>query len=191
MTAVEGDQVVFKIKVTTYKETANITYTNAALKDIMNVSGNVELYSGIGKEAKKLSNPYKITKILDKSHSETEENVYYAVYTLADDDLEQIIRNDVELSYDYQSQYSSGKYGGTAKANAQFMATRFPGIKDIVVDFGLPVKISVASWGKASNKITCTGKATYGDVKVEGDSTTGLNITYTPKTVLQELIQLY
>lgn len=185
MTAVEGDQVVFKIKVTTYKETANITYTNAALKDIMNVSGNVELYSEIGKEAKKLSNPYKITKILDKSHSETEENVYYAVYTLADDDLEQIIRNDVELSYDYQSQYSSGKYGGTAKANAQFMATRFPGIKDIVVDFGLPVKISVASWGKASNKITCTGKATYGDVKVEGDSTTGLNITYTPKTVLQ------
>ena len=54
-----------------------------------------------------------------------------------------------------------------------------------MVDFGLPVKISVASWGKASNKITCTGKATYGDVKVEGDSTTGLNITYTPKTVLQ------
>ena len=138
MSANAGDTVVFKIVVSTYKETADIDYSNALLKDIMpNVAGTVKLYSGVGENAKELTNPYDITSEINHARTEKAENykaedyTYYAVYELQDADLEQLITNDVELSYTYSSTYSSGTYGGAAKANAQFFATAFEGIKDI------------------------------------------------------------
>ena len=192
MTANAGDTVVFKIVVSTYKETADIDYSKASLKDIMpNVAGTVKLYSGVGESATELSNPYNITNEINHARTEkagnynAEDYTYYAVYELQDEDLEQLITNNVELSYAYSSTYSSGTYGGTAKANAEFFATAFEGIKDIVVDYGSPVTTErTKAWG--TGKFSVTGAAKHGVVKVDGDNTTGIQVTYTPTEVLTE-----
>ena len=195
MTASKGDTVVFKIVVSTYKESADINYSNALLKDIMpNVAGTVKLYSGVGESATALTNPYNITSEINHARTKKEENeenykaedyTYYAVYELQDEDLEQLITNNVELSYAYSSTYSSGTYGGTAKANAQFFATAFEGIKDIVVDYGSPVTTErTKAWG--TGKFSVTGAAKHGVVTVDGDNTTGIRVTYTPTEVLTE-----
>lgn len=192
MTANAGDTVVFKIVVSTYKESADINYSNALLKDIMpNVAGTVKLYSGVGESATALTNPYKITNEINHARTKEAKNykaedyTYYAVYELQDEDLEQLITNNVELSYAYSSTYSSGTYGGTAKANAQFFATAFEGINDIVVDYGSPVTTErTKAWG--TGKFSITGAANHGVVKVDGDNTTGIQVTYTPTEVLTE-----
>ena len=192
MSANAGDTVVFKIVVSTYKETADIDYSNALLKDIMpNVAGTVKLYSGVGENAKELTNPYDITSEINHARTEKAENykaedyTYYAVYELQDADLEQLITNDVELSYTYSSTYSSGTYGGAAKANAQFFATAFEGIKDIVVDYGSPVTTErTKAWG--TGEFSITGAANHGVVTVDGNNKTGIQLTYTPTEVLTE-----
>ena len=192
MTANAGDTVVFKIVVSTYKETAEIKYSNASLKDIMpNVAGTVKLYSGVGENAKALTNPYNITNEVNHERTKEAKNykaedyTYYAVYELQDEDLEQLITNNVELSYTYSSKYSSGTYGGTAKANAQFFATAFEGIKDIVVDYGSPVTTErTKAWG--TGEFSITGAANHGVVNVDGNNKTGIQVTYTPTEVLTE-----
>lgn len=195
MTASKGDTVVFKIVVSTYKESADINYSNALLKDIMpNVAGTVKLYSGVGESATALTNPYNITNEINHARTKKEENeenykaedyTYYAVYELQDEDLEQLITNNVELSYAYSSTYSSGTYGGTAKANAQFFATAFEGIKDIVVDYGSPVTTErTKAWG--TGEFSITGAANHGVVTVNGNNKTGIQVTYTPTEVLTE-----
>lgn len=192
MTASKGDTVVFKIVVSTYKESADINYSNALLKDIMpNVAGTVKLYSGVGESATALTNPYNITNEINRARTEkagnynAEDYTYYAVYELQDADLEQLITNDVELSYTYSSTYSSGTYGGAAKANAQFFATAFEGIKDIVVDYGSPVTtVRTKAWG--TGEFSITGAANYGAVTVDGNNKTGIQVTYTPTEVLTE-----
>lgn len=192
MTANAGDTVVFKIVVSTYKETADIDYSKALLEDSMpNVAGTVKLYSGVGESATELNNPYNITNEINHARTEkagnynAEDYTYYAVYELQDADLEQLITNDVELSYTYSSTYSSGTYGGAAKANAQFFATAFEGIKDIVVDYGSPVTTErTKAWG--TGEFSITGAANYGAVTVDGNNKTGIQVTYTPTEVLTE-----
>lgn len=185
-----GYKVVFKITVTGYPENASITYTDGRLYD--RLSG-VTLYSD---EA--LTKPltltkdangdyyYDITSTIDASRTDGNNDsfVYYAAYTLTEDDVKngKNISNTVDLSYNYKSQYSTGTFGGEAKAKASFKLTDFPVINDIVADFGLPIKIlDGVTWAKDYNGIITinSADASYGKVEWSGDNKTGLTLTYT------------
>ena len=189
MVAHKGDVAVFKIDVSKYKANANIVYSNVKLTDIMpGVSGTVKIYSGVGADAKELENPWDITDALNASGTDADHCIYYVAYELQDDDLEKMITNKVSMAYDYSSTYSSGTYGGTAEADAKFAATAFPGIKDIVIDFGSPVTTEkTAGWGTPTKNFDLVGKANYGNVKVSGSSYEGISVTYTPTKVLTDV----
>lgn len=175
--AKEGDKVVFKITVNKYAcaEGNTITYTNAELVD--NLSEAV--FEGTDSSTKEITIP---------GDTASESQYFYVEYTVAAKDLDTSIINTVDLSYNYKAKYSSGEFSKSAQAEAKVTATAFEGIRDIVIDYGLPVTIKTGSWGK-SNQIVTIAKATakYGDVTVTDDSNNvnGLTITYTPNTVLK------
>lgn len=186
-----GYKVVFKITVTGYREHAGITFKNAQLNDIMS---GITLYSDAGL-TKKVDNPLDITSILDKDRTgitSSEEYTYYAVYTITSDDLKsgKTLENRVELTYEYDSQFSSGAYGSAADANASFKLTDFPVINDIVIDFGLPVTIlNGIKWAETYNGTITVTEATakFGTVTVEGNNKVGLTIIYTPNKIFTDI----
>lgn len=170
-----GDKVVFKITVNKYacKEKNEITYTDVTLVD--KLTGAV--FKGTNSGTKNIEIPNGTT-----SSSQD----FYVDYTVKDEDLDTSIINKVDLSYNYQATYSSGKFSKSANAEAKVTATAFEGIKDIVIDYGLPVTIHTNGWGRSDNEVTVTNAtAEYGDVVVTGDNKEGLTLTYTPNTVLK------
>ena len=111
-------------------------------------------------------------------------STYFVAYQLKDTDLDMPISNSVSLTYDYKAAYRTGSYGGTATDNAKITATTFAA-QDIVVDFGLPVTVHIEPWGKNDILLQEKGSATYGDVKVAGNSESGWDVTYTPTKTLE------
>lgn len=125
---------------------------------------------------------------------------YDVAYVVKESDLDETIINTVDFTYNYKAKYSSGSFGGTAKAEAKIVASNFPGIKDLVIDFGLPVSVEVGPWESraGSNVDNIIGEADFGDVKVEqlesettdetndetGFNKTGIKVTYTPNKIL-------
>lgn len=194
MVAHENDTAIFKITVTKYKESVTetenkIIYTNVNMSDIMsNISNAVKLYKDVDLKTE-CANPLDLTAEIEKDGLNAAEHVYYAAYTIDKNDLDKEFTNTVDLSYNYQSSYSTGNYGGSANAKAKFIATNFPGIDPIVIDFGLPVEVSVGSWESAlgAGKVSVTGKSkyNYGTVDVTGDNESGIKVTYTPTTILK------
>lgn len=173
--AKEGDKVVFKITVNKYacKKDNTITYTDAKLVD--NLQGAV--FEDTGSGTKEITIPGDTTST---------SKVFYVDYTVRETDLDTSIVNTVDLSYNYKAQYSSGTFSKSANAEAKVTATAFEGIKDIVIDYGLPVKIQTKNWGRTDKKVTIeNATAEYGDVVVTGDNVKGLTLTYTPNTVLK------
>ena len=182
MTALVGDQIYFKIVVTTYDESGTgITYSDAYMKDVMsNVSGTAKLYDANMNELSSIDN-YNITSTLNGDGTSGNTHTYYVVYTIQDADLDQELKNDVTLKYTYQSTYSSGSYGGESNAAAQITATTF-NPKDIVIDFGLKVKLDFSAAGAHGRYDLASGSANYGDVTVENNV-----VTYQPNKVLYDV----
>lgn len=173
--AKKGDKVVFKITVNKYacEEDNTITYTDAKLVD--KLQGAV--FEGTGSGTKEITIPGDTTST---------SQVFYVDYTVKETDLDTNIVNTVDLSYNYKAKYSSGTFSKSANAEAKVTATAFEGIKDIVIDYGLPVKIQTKDWGRSDKKVTIAkATAEYGDVVVTGDNVEGLTLTYTPNTVLK------
>lgn len=172
--AKKGDKVVFKITVNKYacQKDNTITYTDAKLVD--NLQGAV--FEGTDSGTKKITIP---------GDTKSRSQVFYVDYTVKETDLDTSIVNTVDLSYNYKAQYSSGTFSKSANAEAKVTATAFEGIKDIVIDYGLPVKIQTKGWGRCDRKVTIKkATAEYGDVVVTGDNVAGLTLTYTPNKVL-------
>ena len=194
MVAHENDTAIFKITVTKYKESVTesenkIKYTNVHMSDEMsNISNDVKLYKDVDLKTE-CDNPLDLTTEIGTDGLNAAEHVYYAAYTIGKSDLDKEFTNTVDLSYNYQSFYSTGNYGGSANAKAKFIATNFPGIDPIVIDFGLPVEVSVGKWESALGvgKVSVTGKSkyNYGTVDVTGDNVSGIKVTYTPTTILK------
>lgn len=173
--AKEGYKVVFKITVNKYecKKDNEITYTDATLVD--------NLPEAVFENT--TSNKKNIT--IPKGTTSSSQD-FYVDYTVKDEDLDTSIINKVDLSYNYKAKFSSGTFSKSANAEAKVTATAFEGIKDIVIDYGLPVTIETNSWGRADKKVTVEkATAEYGDVVVKGDNEKGLTLTYTPNTVLK------
>lgn len=173
--AKKGDKVVFKITVNKYacEEDNTITYTDAKLVD--NLQGAV--FEGTGSGTKEITIPGDTTST---------SQVFYVDYTVKETDLDTSIVNTVDLSYNYKAKYSSGTFSKSANAEAKVTATAFEGIKDIVIDYGLPVKIQTKGWGRSDREVTIEkATAEYGDVVVTGDNVAGLTLTYTPNKVLK------
>lgn len=171
----EGATVVFKITVNKYacEEDNTITYPAATLVD--NLQGAV--FEGTSSGTKKITIPGDTTST---------SQVFYVDYTVKGTDLDTSIVNTVNLSYNYKAKYSSGTFSKSANAEAKVTATAFEGIKDIVIDYGLPVKIQTKGWGRRDRTVTIAkATAEYGDVVVTGDNVEGLTLTYTPNTVLK------
>lgn len=180
MVGKKGDVIRFKITVTKYAcSDANntITYSGVTLNDVLTVLGT------------KRSNAYfenstsgtKSISIANGTAAETTD--YYVTYTVTDQDLERELLNTVTLNYTYKSTYSSGSFTASAAAEAKLIITDFVCPKDIVIDFGLPVVITTASWAMNVEPYEATGSAEYGNVDVKGTNRTGLTITYTPNTM--------
>lgn len=167
MVAHVGEKVVFNVTVTQYAAQDNITYSNVTLKD--NLSGAV--FSGSTSSTKTLT-------FSNTALSQDNVVTYQVEYTITDADLDKTIVNTVDLTYTYKSAYSSGSFGGTANADAKFVAASF-NPQDIVIDFGLPVVIDYSGTDAHGRYDLASGNATYGDVTVSGNK-----VTYTPNTVL-------
>ena len=182
MVARKGDKVVFNVTVTQYAAQDNITYSNASLKDNLNGATFISTRSST----------QTVSGLSNTALSANKQIAYQVEYTIQDSDLDTVITNTVDLTYTYKSQYSSGSFGGTANAEAKITATTFEA-KDIVIDFGLPVKVNYNAWGKDDVTLKETGKASYGTVTVSGDRINGWEVTYTPTTVLMgvDTVTLY
>lgn len=189
MAAKTGETVYFKIDVTTYKALDSITYTNALLTDTMQNNGNVNFVAGAGGESTG-SHIREVTKDINNDGLIGQTHSYYVAYKIEKSDLDTEIINTVELSYTYKSKYSSGSFQANAEAKAKITATDF-NPQDIVIDFGLPVKIAYKTNtdgistddNTLINKEINSGTAQYGNVEVGEDKT---SITYTPAEVLKE-----
>lgn len=135
---------------------------------------------------------------------------YYVYYQITEDDVTTAteqndtdsndnyykfdsITNCVELSYTYTSTYSIG----TKDTNAQSRATirvLGKGLKDVVVDFGLPVvlegltTVELPVVPNAGNSNKAAGGCIYGMISIEeakdDDGATVYNITYTPTEIM-------
>ena len=169
MTAVVGETVYFKIDVTTYEATNLITYTNVKLKDTM--TGRFG-YSFLENRVATGKTEQDITTTIDGDGLKGGTHTYYVAYKLTKDDLDTDITNDVSLTFDYQAQYSKGKFNGSADANAKISAASFAP-QDIVIDFGLPVTIDYSQSHGSYN--LSSGTALHGKVTV-----TNNQVTYTP-----------
>lgn len=168
MVAHVGEKVVFNVTVTQYAAQDNITYSSVSLKD--NLSGAV--FSGSTSSTKTITDLSNTAVSSDTTHT------YQVEYTITDADLDKTIVNTVDLTYTYKSAYSSGSFGGTANADAKFVAASF-NPKDIVVDFGLPVVIDYSGENAHGRYDLDSGTATYADVTVSDNK-----VTYTPNAVL-------
>ena len=167
MIAHEGEVVRFKITVTQYACENAITYTSPVLTDLLNGAVFEGSYSNV------------ITPTLSNGALwQDQVKEYFVNYTIKESDLDTTIVNKAQLSYTYQSQYSSGSFGGTAEDQAEISAVTFEP-KSIVVDFGLPVEMDFSGKDDHGRYDLADGWAKYGDVSVSGNV-----VTYTPNTVL-------
>lgn len=194
-----GDIVKFKITITQYADSANmtstsddqanITYSDVQLQDIMTVCdvnvSNIKITDSDGKE---IAINGSATISITDSKEETK-TVYYVEYTIDSLDLDKLIRNTVTLNYTYKSNFSTGTGSTSASAEAKLIVTDFVAPKDIVIDFGLPVTITTGKWNLGeTEKYNGTGaSAGYGTVDVTGDNETGLTIVYTPNGILDQI----
>ena len=191
MVANVGDVIRFKITVTKYAGKDAIEYTSIKLSDILAI-GDTSNVSGVtltDASGRAIANGQLGNITIDSTASiDNVETVYYASYTVTASDMEKPLVNTAKLNYTYSSTYSSGTFDASASAEARLSLTDFIAPKDIVIDFGLPVTVTTNPWATnytGSNAITATSAtATYGNVNVSGDNTTGLTITYTPAQVL-------
>ena len=187
MVARVGDIIHFAVTVKKYAcsdDNNVITYDNVKLQE--NLSGAY------------FENDNKTSKTIEIADNASEKTYTYKVaYEVTENDLDNTIINTVNLTYNYKALYSTGSFNGTANAKAKIVASNFPGIKDLVIDFGLPVSVDVNSWDSAAGSIVndITGTARFGTVNVEklinnpkrGFNQTGIRVTYTPNTILTDV----
>lgn len=158
MVAHVGDEVVFRITVTKYASQTGITYTNAIVTD--NALPGVNLNENI-------------TEYLKGNGANTW--TYDVTYTIQKGDLDQPIKNTADLTYNYQSQYSTGAMSSSATAEASITAAKFnPG--SYVVDFGLPVTFDFTSDEKPAPFESGSSSSGVAKVDVSAD---GNRVTYT------------
>lgn len=199
----KDNKLVFEIKITGYAETSiksdsgdysGIKYTDPVLRD--NLAG-VTLYTSFenGVLSGEISNPYTADTFknqldADRTDGNKDYITLYAAYTLTEDDLKsgREIENTVDFTYTYSSNFSYGSYQVASKASAAAKMTDFPTIKDIVVDYGLPVKVTdKLKWGENYNGIISVSDYTsdyrtenFNSVTYTGDNKDGLTVTYYP-----------
>lgn len=184
-----GDVVKFKITITEYAGSTNLTYSDVKLQDIMTVGGtNVSSISIKDANGNVIATNGSATISITSTEEETK-TVYYVEYTIGSGDLDKLIHNTVNLSYAYESVYSTGAWEANASAEAKLIVTNFVGPSDIVIDFGLPVTITTDGWDLgAGETYSGTGAtADYGTVSVTGDNETGLTIVYKPNGILDQI----
>lgn len=169
MVAHAGEKVVFKVTVTQYASEDEITYSHVILTDHLPGAVFENSQSSI-----------KYINLRDASVSEDRTDTYYVEYTIKNDDLDRTITNTVDLTYTYQSEYSSGAFESQASADAKITAATFEP-EDIVIDFGLPVTMDYSGTGAHGRYDLDSGSANYGVVTVIDNK-----VTYTPKQVLPE-----
>ena len=170
MIAHEGEVVRFKITVTQYACENAITYTSPVLTDLLNGAVFEGSYSNV------------ITPTLSNGALwQDQVKEYFVNYTIKESDLDTTIVNKAQLSYTYQSQYSSGSFGGTAEDQAEISAVTFEP-KSIVVDFGLPVVMDFSGKDDHGRYNLAAGESALGNsVKVENNV-----VTYTPTKVFTQ-----
>lgn len=176
-----GDVINYTVSITTYYETVDITYSNAYLTDTMS-SGSGAAATFTDTDATNNGTVLAVTDDLGNGTTQSAVSqvaeTYTVTYTVTEADLDSELLNTVSLSYDYQSTYSTGSYGGTASAECRVNLVSFTPY-NIVVDFGLPVTIDYSGTEDHGSYNLVSGTATYGTVTVEGNK-----VTYTPTTVL-------
>ena len=170
MVAHKGDTVRFKITVTQYACQDAISYWDASLKDLLSGATFEGTYSSTTTPT-----------LYSYAIGQNQVRDYYVTYTIQDSDLDTIITNTAQLSYTYQSTYSTGSFSGSAQAEAKISAVTFEP-DSIVVDFGLPVVLDFSGTDDHGRYNLVSGSAMYGDVTVSGNK-----VTYTPNTVLTDV----
>lgn len=163
-----GDKINYSVVVTRYATNATygtITYDNEKLED--DLTGN----NGI-------SNP-------DMGTSTTSNKTYpYTTsLTLTLDNYADVVKdgkitNTVDFSYSYSSQYSAGSLKSEANAVADIIVSQ----PEYVIDFGLPVEITLDSTVLGTATIV-SGTAKYGTVTANEN---GTSFTYTPNTTVKD-----
>ncbi len=166
-----GDTITYTVKLTTYYENVDITYSNAVLTDTMSSgSGNAASWTNRN-----------VTSALGNGTTQTtasKTTEYEVTYVVDENDVDSNIINTIDLNYDYYTNYEEGSYNGSDSAEAKVTIVSFAP-EDIVIDYGLPVSIDYSE--NHGTYDLASGTANYGDVDVKDNV-----ITYTPNTVLTE-----
>ncbi len=183
MTLEVGDVITYTITVTEYESISAISYTSAVLTDEITTTSAANAtyaayFSGTTDTEKNIKSD------LNSDGTSEETHTYTVTYTLTQDDYDTTITNTVYLAIDYSTAYCVGSFEDSAEATADLEFPSFVSV-DLVADFGLPVSYTYTSWNSSVTLDTTKGSATYGDVAVTGNNTSGWKVTYTPTTVLQ------
>lgn len=195
MMAQQGEYVYYRIAVQKYASEDTVIYSDVKLTDLIKDGLPDAKFVEWDPEAgtpdlSEKSNEKDITTDITNDGLNKMEHVYTVAYQIKNQDIANELKNTVELSFNYQTHYEGKSYAGTANADAVITAANFV-MKDIVADFGLPVKIV---YGNTEHGITefITGEFTtkYGSVTVERkeleeDMGSEYTITYTPNGILK------
>lgn len=171
MIAHAGDVIEYNVTVTQYKTAEAITYTNAKLVD--NLSG--------AKFTTTNSNTVTSVGLSNSTVSSDTVKTFTVRYTITDADLDKDIINTVDLTYTYQSTYSNGTFDRAAQAEAKISAATFAP-NDIVVDFGLPVRLDFSGADAHGRYNLVSGTAKYGTVTVSNNV-----VTYKPSAIIENV----
>lgn len=163
-----GDTLVYDITVHRYETEYGIVYSNAQLRELLS-----------GAEFSDGTTSKNITSDLGTSGdpAPARDFLYEAEYTVRDSDLDSMITNTVSLSYGYRAAYSTGELTAEAEAVAEVSVLAFDP-DDYIIDFGSPITVDFT--GKTSYNFV-SGSANFGTVQTDG-----MEVTYTPNTVLTE-----
>lgn len=235
MIASVGEYVYFTVKITLERPTVwtddaetsgAITYSNTILLDDvlpgayfytkeLDADENGVLDGVIPESAR--TQELDITNALNAAWTEDEEVrtlEYYVIYEIQQEDIPKFhIDNTANLSYTYQSEYSTGSQSGVANANASITVVGFA-MDNIVIDFGQSVTITgltnehlkyvytdeenierkyTANYGTVT--VTKVQQVKDGELQYDGYGYPmyDYTVTYTPTSILQQpdVVQLY
>ena len=206
-TAEIGEYVYFKVSVQTYPITGEykddkdqplndkeiVKYNNVQLVDNIFAARDAVFipFENIGKEDPIEGNAKPSKDITDDILKETEVgqlHEYYVAYQIQPEDVANIdlqLKNAVDLSYEYETYYSSGTYGGKAQDDAAVLITTLL-LDNLVVDFGLTVSYEVETPFEVQTGVVTTN---YGTASIScEDKGTGAyknTVKYTPMIMLR------
>lgn len=184
MAAVVGDEVFYEVVVKKEAYQDLINFVGMSFKDSLDVTfydynDPNQIFPVMPTESANDAASFPDDRF---SKLEADEAHFYIGYVIKESDLDKEIKNTVDLTYNYSSQYSNGSFSESSEAVASITVAPFK-FDDIVLDFGLPTSaIDCTEKFAASGAKIVSGSALYADIEVLNG---GKAFRYVPNQIMQ------